>query len=159
MIQLYVKWSDVVPTEQEYMPHFEPHLQAQTKLLMERWRREIPVNGIYDCLKVNPDGTLSDGNARYIIAGECLEEMIEPQGQFIHELMKWAILPVDLNWFMGMQVFRGPQVISMRKELFPEFGAYLGHDRKLSMPTAKPYDFSLETKVPTLGALQALKIL
>ena len=162
MIQLYAKLSDVVPTEQEHMPHFEPHLQAQTKLLMERWRDEIPKNGIYDALKVNPDGTLSDGNARYIIAQEqldkCYKEMF-PYASGAARILKWAFLPIDLNWFLGMQVFRGPRLVSLRQDFLPDMTAYLGHKRKLTKASARPYDFSIETKVPVLDNLLALKIL
>ena len=138
MIPLYAKITDVTQTEWEWMPNRSEKLNNDTIGYMKKWRKLIPVNGITDKLWINPDGSLSDGNARLIIARE--------QG--------WELLPTDLSWLLGLQYFPHSKKLAIRTEVLPLFTNTLAKKNPIEQFT-KPTDdyYNMKDCVPGISRI------
>lgn len=122
MIQVYVDINQIYQTEEEYMLLRTPELNEWTTQAMKNYRAQIKVNGIYDQLHLNPDGTVSNGNARVIIGKE----------------LGYTNLPIDMGWLLGMQYFPLTQKITIRTPLIEYFRHPLDQTRKVEQPLSQP---------------------
>ena len=90
MAQLHIHITDLIPTETKAFCEALPKYQE--------WKADIKKNGIRVALKVHPNGTIGNGNARYWIA--------KALG------LKW--LPVDARYYLGIWIHEG--ILFLRKD-------------------------------------------
>lgn len=105
LLQLYVKTTDVIPTEQKEV---EPAKETVDPDEMGKWSYlawldDFKENGIKHQLRIHPTGHIGDGNFRYWGGGRHL---------------KMEYLPIDITFFLGIQNIGG-EFITVRQNVLP----------------------------------------
>ena len=119
MIQLYAYIDDLIPTE-PYNWLFENGETMQGRI--KKYEQSI-IEGWLTSKKINPDGTLAKGNASYYIAKK-------------HNI---NYIPVNLQWFLGMEYYERGKTLSIRPEVLGYFTSKIGSKKDIQIQNMKDY--------------------